>query len=211
MIIQTNKPIIAGVVLAGGRATRMGEQDKGLILFKNRPLISYALEALSSVCHHTYINANRNIPTYDDFGLVVICDQTQSFEGPLAGILTTLIHINAEILVVMPCDTPFFKAEHLQGLLNARAEHNADIAIAFDGVQLHPLFLVLKTSLTNNLQDYLASGQRKVANWLKPLNSVYVDFSHEPDIFTNINTSNELAALEAQGVNKIASSVYFTS
>ena len=55
MALQTNNTPIAGVVLAGGRATRMSEQDKGLILFKNQPLISYALEALSSVCHHTYI------------------------------------------------------------------------------------------------------------------------------------------------------------
>lgn len=198
MALQTNNTPIAGVVLAGGRATRMSEQDKGLILFKNQPLISYALEALSSVCHHTYINANRNLSAYEEFGLVVICDLTQSFDGPLAGILTTLLHTDTELLVVMPCDTPFFKAEHLQRLLDSRAEYDADIAIAFDGEQLHPLFLALKTSLTENLQDYLASGQRKVADWLRPLKSVTVDFSGEPNIFININTSDELAALEAQ-------------
>ncbi len=198
MALQTNNTPIAGVVLAGGRATRMSEQDKGLILFKNQPLISYALEALSSVCHHTYINANRNLSAYEEFGLVVICDLTQSFDGPLAGILTTLLHTDTELLVVMPCDTPFFKAEHLQRLLDSRAEYDADIAIAFDGEQLHPLFLALKTSLTENLQDYLASGQRKVSDWLRPLKSVTVDFSDEPNIFININTSDELAALEAQ-------------
>ncbi|RIZ65851.1 MAG: molybdenum cofactor guanylyltransferase [Methylococcales bacterium] len=198
MALQTNNTPIAGVVLAGGRATRMSEQDKGLILFKNQPLISYALEALSSVCHHTYINANRNLSAYEEFGLVVICDLTQSFDGPLAGILTTLLHTDTELLVVMPCDTPFFKAEHLQRLLDSRAEYDADIAIAFDGEQLHPLFLALKTSLTENLQDYLASGQRKVSDWLRPLKSVTVDFSGEPNIFININTSDELAALEAQ-------------
>ena len=183
MALQTNNTPIAGVVLAGGRATRMSEQDKGLILFKNQPLISYALEALSSVCHHTYINANRNLSAYEEFGLVVICDLTQSFDGPLAGILTTLLHTDTELLVVMPCDTPFFKAEHLQRLLDSRAEYDADIAIAFDGEQLHPLFLALKTSLTENLQDYLASGQRKVADWLRPLKSVTVDFSDEPKIW----------------------------
>ncbi|MEI6145610.1 MAG: molybdenum cofactor guanylyltransferase MobA [Methylococcales bacterium] len=198
MALQTNNTPIAGVVLAGGRATRMSEQDKGLILFKNQPLISYALEALSSVCHHTYINANRNLSAYEEFGLVVICDLTQSFDGPLAGILTTLLHTDTELLVVIPCDTPFFKAEHLQRLLDSRAEYDADIAIAFDGEQLHPLFLALKTSLTENLQDYLASGQRKVSDWLRPLKSVTVDFSDEPNIFININTSDELAALEAQ-------------
>jgi len=198
MNIPTKKSTIAGVVLAGGRAMRMDNQDKGLILFKNRPLIAYALEALSFVSQQTFINANRNLIDYEAFGHLVITDQTDSYDGPLAGILTTLIHADAELLLVMPCDTPYFKAEHLQRLLTIRAEHDADIAIAFDGEQLHPLFLALKTSLTENLRDYLASGQRKVGDWLKPLNSVYVDFSHEPSIFININSSDELAVLEAQ-------------
>jgi len=198
MNIPTKKSTIAGVVLAGGRAMRMDNQDKGLILFKNRPLIAYALETLSFVSQQTFINANRNLIDYEAFGHLVITDQTDSYDGPLAGILTTLIHADAELLLVMPCDTPYFKAEHLQRLLTARAEHDADISIAFDGEQLHPLFLALKTSLTENLRDYLASGQRKVGDWLKPLNSVYVDFSHEPSIFININSSDELAVLEAQ-------------
>ena len=198
MNIPSKKSTIAGVVLAGGRAMRMDNQDKGLILFKNRPLIAYALEALSFVSQQTFINANRNLIAYEAFGHLVITDQTDSYEGPLAGILTTLIHADAELLLVMPCDTPYFKAEHLQRLLTTRVEHDADIAIAFDGEQLHPLFLALKTSLTDNLRDYLASGQRKVGDWLKPLNSVYVDFSHEPSIFININSSDELAVLEAQ-------------
>ncbi len=198
MNIPTKKSTIVGVVLAGGRAMRMDNQDKGLILFKNRPLIAYALEALNFVSQQTFINANRNLMDYEAFGHLVITDQTDSYDGPLAGILTTLIHADAELLLVMPCDTPYFKTEHLQRLLTTRAEHDADIAIAFDGEQLHPLFLALKTSLTDNLRDYLASGQRKVSDWLKPLNSVYVDFSHEPSIFININSSDELAALEAQ-------------
>jgi len=198
MNIPSKKPTIAGVVLAGGRAMRMDNQDKGLILFKNRPLISYALEALSFVSQQTFINANRNLINYEAFGHPVISDQTDSYDGPLAGILTTLIYTDTDVLIVMPCDTPFFKAKHLQKLLAARAEKDADIAVAFDGEKLQPLFLALKTSLTKNLQCYLASDQRKVAEWLKTLNSVYVDYSDEPSIFININTSDELAALEAQ-------------
>ena len=198
MSIPANKSTIAGVVLAGGRGMRMNNQDKGLIHFKNRPMISYALEALSSVCKHIFINANRNLIDYEAFGFTVITDQTHSFDGPLAGILTTLIHTDAELLVVMPCDTPYFKAEHLQQLLTARAMPDVDIAVAFDGVQLQPIFLVLKTSLAQNLHGYLASGQRKVGGWLEPLNSVYVDFSLEPSIFINVNTPDELAALETQ-------------
>ena len=198
MSIPANKSTIAGVVLAGGRSMRMNNQDKGLIHFKYRPMISYALEALSSVCNHIFINANRNLVEYEAFGFTVITDQTHSFDGPLAGILTTLIHTDAELLVVMPCDTPYFKSEHLQQLLTTLAAQDVDIAVAFDGVQVQPIFLALKTSLTQNLHDYLASGQRKVAGWLEPLNSVYVDFSLESSIFINVNTADELAALETQ-------------
>ena len=109
MSTQIKNAKIAGVILAGGRARRMANQDKGLIQFKNRALISYALEAMSSVCQLTFINANRNLIDYKAFGYPVITDQTHNFDGPLAGILTTLIHTDAELLLVMPCDTPFLR------------------------------------------------------------------------------------------------------
>ncbi|MDD5412620.1 MAG: molybdenum cofactor guanylyltransferase MobA, partial [Methylobacter sp.] len=82
-----------------------------------------------------------------------------------------------------------------------RAENDADVAVAFDGERLHPVFLAIKTTLKTSLQDYLASGQRKMAVWLEQQNMVQVDFSNEPEIFSNINTMAELSALEA-GDNK---------
>ncbi len=187
---------VAGVILAGGRARRMNNQDKGLVNFKGRPMVSYAIAALAPVVDCAFINANRNIDQYRQFGWPVISDQTDSFDGPLAGILTAMIHADADILVVIPCDSPLIKTEHLQKLLLTRAENNADVAVAFDGIRLHPVFLAIKTALQTSLQDYLADGQRKVAVWLAQQNSVQVDFSNEPEIFSNINTMTELSALE---------------
>jgi molybdopterin-guanine dinucleotide biosynthesis protein A len=187
---------VAGVILAGGRARRMNNQDKGLINFKGHPMISYAIAALAPVVDHMFINANRNIDQYRQFGWPVISDQTDSFDGPLAGILTAMVHADADILVVIPCDSPLIKTEHLQKLLLARAENNADVAVAFDGVRLHPVFLAIKTALQASLQDYLADGQRKAAAWLDRQNLVKVDFSNEPEIFCNINTMMDLSALE---------------
>ncbi|MDO9269054.1 MAG: molybdenum cofactor guanylyltransferase MobA [Methylobacter sp.] len=187
---------VAGVILAGGRARRMNNQDKGLVKFKGRPMVSYAIAALAPVVDCVFINANRNIDLYRQFGWPVISDQTDSFDGPLAGILTAMIHADADVLVVIPCDSPLIKTEHLQKLLLTRAENNADVAIAFDGISLHPVFLAIKTSLQTSLQDYLADGQRKVAVWLAQQNWVQADFSDEPEIFSNINTMTELSVLE---------------
>ncbi|MGZ8137599.1 MAG: molybdenum cofactor guanylyltransferase MobA [Methylococcaceae bacterium] len=187
---------VAGVILAGGRARRMNNQDKGLVKFKGRPMVSYAIAAMAPVVDCVFINANRNIDQYRQFGWPVISDQSDSFDGPLAGVLTAMMHADADVLVVLPCDSPLIKTEHLQKLLSARAENNADVAVAFDGVKLHPVFLAIKTALQTSLQDYLAGDQRKVAAWLAQQNLVKVDFSREPEIFSNINTMAELSALE---------------
>ncbi|WP_031436920.1 molybdenum cofactor guanylyltransferase MobA [Methylobacter tundripaludum] len=187
---------VAGVILAGGRARRMNNQDKGLVNFNGRPMVSYAIAALAPVVDCVFINANRNIDQYRQFGWPVISDQTDSFDGPLAGILTAMIHADADVLVVIPCDSPLIKTEHLQKLLLARAEHNADVAVAFDGTRLHPVFLAIKTALQTSLQEYLADGQRKVEVWLAQQNWVQVDFSNETEIFSNINTMMELSVLE---------------
>ncbi|MCL7420918.1 MAG: molybdenum cofactor guanylyltransferase [Methylobacter sp.] len=188
---------VTGVILAGGLARRMNNQDKGLVNFKGRPMISYAIAALTPMVDQLIINANRNMEQYRQFGLPVVADQTDSFDGPLAGVLTAMIYADADILVVMPCDSPLVTTEHLEKLLSTRAEQNADVAVAFDGERLHPVFLAIKSTLKNSLEAYLASGQRKIDLWLERQNMVKADFSDSPEIFMNINTMNELTALEA--------------
>jgi molybdenum cofactor guanylyltransferase len=188
---------VTGVILAGGLARRMNNHDKGLIRFKGQPMVSYAIAAMNTVADQSIINANRNIPEYQVFGLPVVSDQTDSFDGPLAGVLTAMMFAETGILLVMPCDSPLIKANHLQKLLSTRAENDADVAVAFDGERLHPVFLAIKVALKSSLQDYLHSGQRKIDIWLERHKMVKADFSTEPDIFININTMTELSELEA--------------
>ncbi len=197
---MNNQTKVAGVILAGGLARRMNNQDKGLVNYKGRPMISYPIAALTAVTDESIINANRNREQYQAFGLPVVADQTDSFDGPLAGILTAMIYTDADVLVVVPCDSPLIRAEHLQKLLATRAENDADVAVAFDGDRLHPVFLAIKTSLKTSLRDYLASGQRKTDRWLEQQKMVKADFSNEPEVFININTLTELSKLEAKNV-----------
>jgi molybdenum cofactor guanylyltransferase len=188
---------VTGVILAGGLARRMNNRDKGLVPFKGRAMVGYAIDAMSAVTDQTIINANRNISEYETFGLPVVSDQTASFDGPLAGVLTAMLFAKTGVLLVMPCDSPNFKSNHLKGLLASLTEKDADVGVAYDGERLHPVFFAITTALMPSLQDYLQSGQRKVETWLGQQRMVKIDFSHESDIFININSLPELIELES--------------
>jgi molybdopterin-guanine dinucleotide biosynthesis protein A len=195
--IMNDRTTVAGVILAGGRARRMHSQDKGLILDRGRPLVCYAIDALAGAVSEIIINANRHLDQYRTFGRPVVSDRSASFDGPLAGILAAMLHTEAEVLAVLPCDSPLILTEHVAKLLAVRAAHNANIAAAHDGERLHPVFLALKTDLKESLQDYLNQGERKVDRWLERHRLVLADFRTTPEIFANVNTLTELAALEA--------------
>ncbi len=187
---------VTGVILAGGLARRMNHQDKGLITYQGQPLISYALNAMTATVDTVIINANRNHARYAQFGFPVIADQNTHFEGPLAGILTAMLATENKTLLVIPCDSPLITAEHLTKLLEALEKNQAEVAVAFDGERLHPVFLALKTRLKSSLIDYLNRGERKIDRWLQQHQWVKVDFSQQAAIFSNINTLDDLIALE---------------
>jgi len=186
---------VSGVILAGGLARRMNHQDKGLIPFNGQPLITYALTAMKPVVDEVMISANRNLEDYRQFAYPVITDNNTDFDGPLAGILAAMHTAKHPVLLITPCDSPLIKAEHLRRLLSALND-NTDIAAAFDGERLHPVFAALKTNLQRDLQTYLHSGQRKLQTWFARHSLVKVDFTDCPEIFANINTPEELQALQ---------------
>ncbi len=197
-----NKQIkVSGVILAGGLARRMQKQDKGLILFNEKPMVSYAVQVMSPIVDELFINANRNLDQYKAFNYPVISDQNNDFDGPLAGIFAALSCSHTDVLLVMPCDSPFITEACLQTLLDERKQQDAEVAVAFDGERTHPVFMALKTSLKDNLAEYLARGERKIDGWFEPLHWVAVDFSHTPEIFSNINTLEQLSELSSRAVS----------
>ncbi|ATG89268.1 molybdenum cofactor guanylyltransferase MobA [Methylomonas koyamae] len=197
---------VSGVVLAGGLARRMQHRDKGLILFGDRPLVSYALAALAPLAQTLLISANRNQEQYRGFGYRVISDANPTFDGPLAGILAALQAAPAQVLLTAPCDSPFVRTEHFQKLLDALHGSTADIAVAFDGERLHPVFAAIRTHLQADLQDYLLRGERKLQVWFRRHAMVEVDFGTVPEVFANINSPAELEALQLRGgLGRVAS------
>jgi len=195
---MNNQSGVSGVILAGGLARRMHKQDKGLVPFNNKAMISYAIQAITPVVDELFINANRNIEQYQQFNYPVITDASNDFAGPLAGVYAALTTCHNNVLLVIPCDSPFITAEGLQTLLNEREQFQADIAVAFDGERIHPVFMAIKSSLKISLQDYLAQGERKIDRWFEQHHWIKVDLSASPEFFSNINTLEQLADLATQ-------------
>lgn len=187
---------ITGLILAGGQAQRMHGQDKGLLTCAGRPLIAYAIDTLKPLCGRLLINANRSLESYRTFDLPVITDRIPGFQGPLAGLLAAMQATDTHYLIAIPCDSPRLKSATLEKLLSALIQTHAEIALAHDGQRLHPVILALRTDLADDLAAYLASGERKIDRWAERHHWVAVDFSDCPGQFANINTPEELEALE---------------
>lgn len=199
MAIDTKQ--ITGLILAGGRGTRMGGVDKGLRPFRGAPMVSHVIARLAPQVGALMINANQNRDTYEGFGLPVREDELGGFEGPLAGVQAGLNHCTTDYLVTAPCDSPFLPEDLVARLAEALSANNADVAVAVTGdgqtLQRHPVFCLMKRSLLPHLSDYLANGGRKIETWYRSLPYVEVRFADE-SAFRNINTLEELNRFEPQ-------------
>lgn len=199
---------ITGVILAGGRGSRMGGVDKGLQSFHGTPLALHSLRRLSPQVGEIMINANRNRAAYEAFGVPVWPDSPAlgEYAGPLAGFITALAHCQTPYLLTVPCDTPLFPNDLATRLADALARENADIAVAAareeDGpLRAQPVFCLMATSLLESLRAFTGSGGRKIAAWTALHKSVTVAFDLPGDdarSFFNANTLAELHQLESQ-------------
>lgn len=185
---------VSGVVLAGGMGRRVQQQDKGLLPFNDRLLVSHAIEAMAPLVDDLWLSANRNLERYRQLGYPVLTDQFGDFDGPLAGILAAMQHARQPWLLVLPCDSPLLGRQQLQRLFDAMTE-DIDIAAAHDGERLHPVVALLRCALYDDLQAYLGSGQRRLQVWFERHRLRPVDFSDQPEVFANINTLEQLHQL----------------
>ena len=195
-----NSKEITGVILAGGRGSRMGGADKGLVSLQNQPLVQHVITRLKLQADEIIISANREIAHYQAFGLTVLQDASPDFIGPLAGIQLGLTHSQHSYVLTVPCDSPLLPADLAQRLMQALIENHADIAVASSDGDAHPVFCLCKKEALQSLNAYLAQGERKVSAWQKSLAYIEVDFSDSSDCadaFVNLNTVQELADLEA--------------
>ena len=193
---------ITGLVLAGGRGSRMGGADKGLQNHRGMPLALHTLLRLAPQVGPTMVNANRNLAAYEAMGSPVWPDALPDYPGPLAGFLAGLEHCETPFLVTVPCDTPNFPADLVARLAEAMEREDADIVIAAtrepDGsVQVQPVFCLMRTSLLESLVRATTAGERKIDRWAKQQRCSEVLFE-DADAFFNANTLDELQSLQGK-------------
>ena len=190
---------ITGLILAGGRGSRMGGVDKGLQNHQGMPLALHALLRLAPQVGHTIINANRNLAAYEAMGVPVWPDALPDFAGPLAGFLAGLERCETPYLVTVPCDSPLFPDDLVARLAAALEAGNAELAMAStldDGApQVQPVFCLMKSTLLESLVRFTHEGGRKIDRWTAQHACVNVPFDDEHAFF-NANTLAELQQLQ---------------
>ena len=197
-------PDITGLVLAGGRGSRMGGVDKGLQNFNGMPLAMHTLLRLQAQVGQLMLNANRNLAAYESFGAPVWPDVLADYAGPLAGFLTGLERCETPYLVTAPCDTPLLPPDLVQRLAQQLDQEQAEIAMAAapeaDGtVRAQPVFCLLRVELLESLVRFTHGGGRKIDAWTAQHKTIVVPFNlpgDDPRAFVNANTLAELHALE---------------
>jgi len=192
---------ITGVILAGGKARRMGGEDKGLITLQDKPMIDYIIAALKPQVGNLIINANRNPERYSAYGLPVVADILGDYFGPLVGMATGMDVTDQPYIVTVPCDSPFIPNMLVETLYRTLHDKQAEISVAHDGARMQPVFALLRCELLPSLLAYLEAGGRKIDTWYSQHHTALADFSGSPDTFMNLNTPEDKLALE----NMIAS------
>jgi molybdopterin-guanine dinucleotide biosynthesis protein A len=186
MAPQSTKEI-TGLVLAGGRGSRMGGVDKGWVHYRGRPLIETVAERFALQVGPLIVSANRNLARYRSVSAVtaVVADADADFAGPLAGILAALAIVRTPWLAIVPCDAPHLPTDLVQRLaavLDARQAACARVELA-----LQPVFALIACSLQPAMRSYFDAGGRSLRGWLESADALAVDFD-DASAFSNVNT-----------------------
>lgn len=187
---------VTGVILAGGRAKRMGGRDKGLTEVRGQPMIAYVIKALGPQVNEIFINANRNEETYQRFGRIVFSDQMPGFQGPLAGIAAAMERVTTSYICTCPCDGPLLPDDLVARLYARLIDQDSEIAVVHDGDRIQPVYALIDCKLRASLQDFLNTGERKIDRWYDRHKLAAANFSDKKNCFTNINTPADQIAFE---------------
>lgn len=187
---------ITAVILAGGQGRRMGGQDKGLIDIDGRAIAQVLIEKLQKQAIEVLVNANRNQARYESFGVPVIADQLEDYQGPLAGFASAMAHVDTDFILTLPCDSPLLAQDYVERFIAAQAKNNARICVAHDGERLQPVHALIGVDLLESLQKFLGSGDRKIDRWYAQHEAATTDFSDCAEMFANINTPEDRQRLQ---------------
>lgn len=182
---------VSCIILAGGEGKRFNREDKGLVEFNNKPLITHVISRIKNQVDDIVISANRNIDTYKQYASHVVVDQLENYQGPLAGIATALPHCQHEWVLVVPCDIPLLPDDLVKTL--EPADLNKLHVLKING-RLQLIFL-LHQDLLPMINKYLERGNQKVMDWVEMQNPHIIELDTNTDTFINLNTPDQLKQL----------------
>jgi molybdopterin-guanine dinucleotide biosynthesis protein A len=195
------KPIkqdVTGLILAGGRATRMGGVDKGLVEINRKPMVQHVIDRLRPQVGALIISANRNLDQYALLATRVVADENaehDSHAGPMAGMLAGLRAATTDWVACAPCDAPRLPLDLVARLATGIGDSGAAVARTADGMQ--PVFCLLRTNLAADLGRRLRDGEHKAEAWLRSVDAVAVDFD-DASAFANLNSIEDLKCHDGQ-------------
>ena len=181
-------PPCSVLILAGGRGQRMGGQDKGLLPWQGRPLVSYAAALARPLSDDLIISCNRNPDEYALYADRLVHDDSPDFPGPLAGIRAGLAVARHAHLLVLPCDAPLLDRELLERLLQAAAASPNDVQMLRSGDQWEPLFCVIPAALRPQIEEAWQRGDRSPRHVFSQLGLQAVDCPANDPRLANLNT-----------------------
>jgi molybdopterin-guanine dinucleotide biosynthesis protein A len=201
--VTTDWPATPGVLLAGGLARRMGGGDKPMRQIGGRSILERVIARLKPQCDGLVLNANGDPARFASFDLPVIADSVADFPGPLAGILAALdwaAAVRPEVAWILSAaaDCPFLPRDLVVRLHEARAEEDAELAVAASDGQSHPVIGLWSVSLREELRHALVKQDiRKIDRWTARYKLATVTWPTTPlDPFFNANTMDDIAQAE---------------
>ena len=184
------------VILAGGQSKRFGGGFKTLHKFNKKTVLERIIKNYENLNINIALNVNSDEKEFSKTGLVLIKDEIENFQGPLAGIYSSIKWVtknnkNIEWLLTTPSDTPFLFAEIINKFFKTEFKENSKIILAKNYDKIHPVIGLWHISLIKKLEKFLKKEDRKIMNWVKLQNFETLNFENK-NYFFNINTRSDL-------------------
>jgi len=185
---------ITGIILAGGKSTRMGE-DKGMLVLKGKKMVEHVIAALTPNVDEVIIISNND--NYNNLGFKVYSDIIKNC-GPLGGIYSALQYSNTDKNFIVSCDIPKITSEAIAFII--AQSMNEDVLVPIEKTEIEPLCAIYNKVCCEQIKGFLDAGQFKIRNAIEKLNTKYLDVNLYQEIFkevfTNVNTPNDYEALK---------------
>ena len=194
LIINKSKTII--VILAGGQSRRFGGGYKTLYTFNKMSILDRIIQNFKKLEMEIVLNVNSNEEQFLKTGFHLIKDELENFQGPLAGIYSSMKWVlenrkNIEWIFTSPSDTPFLNKNLVNKFLSTDYNNKTKIVIAKSSNKTHPVIGFWHISLIKSLEEFLAKENRKIMHWVEGQNYEILNFENKNNFF-NINTKTDL-------------------